>query len=226
LDFKICLSLKVDLESVAIFVSNFSETSELVPCFIFIRYLTHNPTYRILGFYFLFSAIIKIYTLITAELHIHNMPAFHFLALLEVLFLYTFYNRITFQTGPSIFVIIILVVASILDSFFIESIYQFNSIGWTFSIFFLLCLSLRYLYKLYQDLENIQLERNPLFIINTGFLVYFTGSLFTYIFGWEILSQEAKGLFHNAWIIQSFSNIFKNILISYGLWLARFRQTI
>jgi len=97
----------------------------------------------------------------------------------------------------------------VVNSVFIENINHFNSIGWTFSVVFLLCLALRYLYKLYDDLENIQLGSHPLFIINTGFLIYFTGSLFTYIFGWEILSKEARGFFHNAWIIQSLSNIGK-----------------
>ncbi len=213
----------MNLEAFAILVSNASEISELIPCLIYFRFAFNRQPYKILGYYFVLSAAIKIYTLITAEMKIHNMPAYHLLAIIEAVLLYSFYARIIYNTGPRLWVIIILILASLLDSFFIESIYQFNSIGWTFCIFFLLCLALGYLYKLYDDLENTQLSSHPLFIINTGFMIYFAGSLFTYIFGWEILSKEARGFFHNAWIIQCFSNIGKNIIVSYGLWLARFR---
>jgi len=104
-----------------------------------------------------------------------------------------------------------------------EDLHQFNSLSWTFTILFLLCMGLLYLRKLYQDLENIKLDKHPLFIINAGLLIYFAGSLFTNIFGAKILSQEAKDFFHKAWINQSFSNLVKNLIVGYGLWLARFQ---
>jgi hypothetical protein len=210
----------MDLGSFAIWISNVSETSELVPCMVFYIHSKWAIQYRIIGFYFTVSACLKIFTLVTAELGIHNMPVFHLLALFELLFLYSFYNRIVFSSNPKFLMIILLILLNVLNSVFVESIFQFNSFGWTLNTFILLCFGLRYLLKFYQEMDVIQVERNPLFIINCGFLIYFSGSLFTYVFGWKILSQEAQGFFHNAWIIQSFSNISKNVIVSFGLWIA------
>lgn len=160
-------------------------------------------------------------TLITSELGIFNMPAYHLLAAVEVVMLYAFYARITYPRGPKGWMVGLLVLLFALNSIFIEPLDQFNSFAWTFGILFLLCLGLGYLYKLYDNLENIHLPTHPLFVINTGFLIYFAGSLFTYILGSRILSEEAKGFFHNGWVIQSFSTIIKNTIAGYGLWLAR-----
>jgi hypothetical protein len=212
----------MDLKGFAISVSVISETSELMPVLFFFKYAPKRQPFVTLCYYFVLSALIKISTTITMLLGIHNLPLFHLLVVAEVTLLYSFYARIIYSSGPQVWVIAILIILSVLNTVFIEDIYQFNSLAWTISIIFLLSLGLRYLYKLYDDLENIQLNTHPLFIINTGFLIYFAGSLFTYIFASEILAQEAKGFFHNAWIIQGFSNIAKNIIISYGLWLAKY----
>jgi|GEM_PF-2716209 hypothetical protein len=213
----------MDLKTFTFFVSNLSDVTELIPALLFLKYAFNRQPYIMLGYYLIISASVKIFTVITAVMGIHNMPAFHLLVMIEVVFLYSFYARIIYGSPPRAWVISILILLSLLNSLFSENIYQFNSMAWTFSVIFLLCLGLRYLYKLYDDLENIQLTSHPLFIINTGLLIYFAGSLFTFIFGWEILSKEAKGFFHNAWVIQGFSGFTKNIIVSYGLWLARYK---
>jgi hypothetical protein len=74
-----------------------------------------------------------------------------------------------------------------------------------------------YLYALYFKAEDVAIESHSGFIINTGFLIYFAGSLFTYLLGWYILSRTPSGLFANGWIIQSISNICKNAIITYGI---------
>jgi magnesium-transporting ATPase (P-type) len=211
----------MDLGSFNIWVSSVSDITALLPVILCVFFVPRQQPYTWLSWYFYLSGFIMIITLITSEMGIFNMPAYHLLAAVEVILLYAFYAVITHSNGPRAWVIGTLVVLFILNSFFIEPIDQFNSFAWTFGIIFLLCLGLGYLYKLYDDLENIHLPSHPLFIINTGFLIYFAGSLFTYILGSKILSEEAKGFFHNGWVIQSFSNIVKNTIVGYGLWLAR-----
>lgn len=74
-----------------------------------------------------------------------------------------------------------------------------------------------YLYKLYASIEDVAIESHSGFIINAGFLIYFAGSLFTYLLGWYILSQKPQGFFANGWIIQSLANIVKNVIVLYGI---------
>jgi len=201
--------------------SDISEVSELLPFLFGILFVPKKSTYNLLVWFFAISALIKAISLITAKLHVNNMLLFHFLTVYEFVLVYIFYCRIIFNRGPSVYFIALIIVINVANSVFNENVQQFNSMAWTLNTLILLCFGLKYLYKLYQELETTQLEQNPLFIINAGFLIYFSGSLFTYIFGWKILSAEARGFFHNAWVIQSFSNIIKNVIISYGLWLAR-----
>ena len=161
--------------------------------------------------------------MVTAMLVWNNMILFHLLAIVEVVVLYYFYHRIIFNRSPKLLVIAVLILINVANSMFNEGIMEFNSTAWSLDIIFLLSLGLMYLYRVYQDLESVPLDRSPLFIINTGLLLYFSGSLFTYILGSKILSKESQDFFHNAWIIQSLANIIKNVAISYGLWLAKFK---
>jgi len=203
-----------------ILLSNISETSELIPFFLSF-YLLKKPPYHLLGWFFFISAPIKLLSMITAMFVMNNMILFHLLAVVEVVMLYVFYNRIIFNRVPNAYILAALIIVNLLNSLLNENIYQFNSTAWSLNVIFLLGFGLRYLYKIYQDLESTQLEQSPLFIIDTGLLVYFSGSLFTYILGSEILSRQSAGFFSNAWVIQSFSNISKNVMVSYGLWLAK-----
>jgi len=83
-------------------------------------------------------------------------------------------------------------------------------------------MGLLYLFRLYKNDEDYTpLENRPDFIVTVGWLIYASGSLFTYLMGTEILSGKPEGFFYNAWIFQSVSNLSKNIIVSYGLWLMR-----
>jgi hypothetical protein len=99
---------------------------------------------------------------------------------------------------------------------------DFNSYAWALNMGVIMVMGIIYLFRLYNN-ENDRspLEQRPDFLINAGWLIYASGSLFTYLLGIEILSGKAAGFFHNAWIFTCISNIFKNILITYGLWRAR-----
>lgn len=148
------------------------------------------------------------------------MHAFHLLALVEVGFLYCFYNLTLFNkiyySGLAAMLLI-----NVLNTLFIENLSEFNSTAWSINSILLMAFGLAYLLKLYQRIEAIRLERDPVFVINSGILMYCSGSLFTYILGSEILSGDPRGFFHNAWLIQCISNITRNFIAGYGLWLTR-----
>src|SRR5260221_4395434 len=139
----------MDLKFFTLLAGGTSDISELIPVIIYLKYVFKKQPYMILGNYFILSASIKVLTLVTALMIIHNMPAYHLLVIIEAVFLYVFYARIIYNSQPQIWIIAILILLNVLNSLFYESIYQFNSVGWTFCIIFLLCLGLRYLYKLY-----------------------------------------------------------------------------
>lgn len=77
-------------------------------------------------------------------------------------------------------------------------------------------LSLRVYYKIFKEAADIFIEGSFLFLANTGFFIYYSGSLFTMILGKEILTDP--GL---TWTLHNIANILKNIFFAIGLWKAR-----
>lgn len=156
-----------------------------------------------------------------AWLYINNMPLYHVLAGVEFVFLFFFYRGLMKRLP---LVILFLVTGfNIYDSLFVEDIHVFNSVGWSVNTFVLMIIGLVCLYHLYRHAEDYSTmqPQHSIFIIQCGLLIYFAGSLFTYLLGWYILSQDAIGFFHNGWLIQCVANIIRNLIVSYGIWSAR-----
>jgi len=152
---------------------------------------------------------------------IHNIPAYHVLALTEVIMVYCFYSRLAFR---KVYLqgVLLLAALNVGISLFLQPVSTFNSIGWTLDMLVLLTIGILYLFHLYNDeSDQSPLEQRPVFMITTAWLLYAAGSLFTYLMGTSILSGKAEGFFHNAWLFQCVSNLFKNLLIAYALWRQR-----
>jgi hypothetical protein len=202
-------------------ISSISDVSEILPVIIWILFAKKQRPYLFLGVFFILCFLIKVYTLITAEMHQNNMPAFHLLALLEVLTVYSFYCQLiygkTFKLG-----IIALIFFHIANSIFFQNIWTFNSACWTADMLIIITAGLFYFYTLYKnDDDYTPLENRPDFLITIGWLIYASGSLFTYLMATDILSGYAEGFFKNGWFFQTVSNILKNVIVSYGFWLTR-----
>jgi len=200
-------------------ISSISDVSEIVPLTVWLIFGSKKTPYLQLGIFFIVCFFVKLYTLVTADLHENNMPAYHLLALLEVAAVYIFYCQLlygkVFKWG-----VFLLVILHVGNALFFQKIWTFNSLTWTLDMLFIITLGLIYFYRIYKDEDDYTpLRGRPDFIITVGWLVYAAGSLFTYLMGSEILSGYAEGFFKNGWFFQTVSNILKDIIISYGFWL-------
>lgn len=211
-----------ELKDIAFLISSTSDVSEVLPALFYLGFAQKKKPFSILGVFFVVSAIIKVFTLVTAELSIHNMPAYHLLAAIEIISVYCFYNllvlkKIFFQGVAALFLI------QVVNTAFFQEMWSFNSIAWTINMMLMIMMGLIFFFKIYKedDGDRKPLENRPDFIITCGWLMYASGSLFTYLMGTEILSGKPEGFFKNAWIFQCFSNIIKNIIISYGFLLTK-----
>lgn len=207
--------------TITFFISASSDISETLAFVVWLVFARKKKAYSLLGAFLGVSAMLKMLTLISAKLNVHNMPLYHLLAVTEVVLVYCFYSRLVFKKillpGAAL-----LLLFNVINSIFIQSIFTFNSLAWSINMVVLIIMGISYLFKLYNnENDDSPLEERPNFIITAGWLIYASGSLFTYLLGTSILSGKAAGFFHNAWIFQCMSNLFKNVLISYGLWRAR-----
>jgi hypothetical protein len=202
-------------------VSDTSDVSEIIPFGFWLYFSRKNKAYYTLGLFFLLSGSIKLATLVTAILHIYNMPAYHLLAFLEVSFVYSFYRRLTQRRVQFRFIGLLLILYA--ANTLVQDIHQtFNSNTWTLTTLLILYMGLDYFYRIYlQEDDDTPLEKRPDFVITAAWLIYAAGSLFTYLMGTDILSGTPDGFFKNAWFFQCVSNIIKNAMICYGFYLTK-----
>jgi hypothetical protein len=200
-----------------------SDISDMLPLLAWLITRKRNDALNILGAYFLFSFPLKLITVWMATKSMNTHPFYHILAPLEFFFLYLYYCKVILINRNGIWIPLVIILSfNILNSLWLQHFLAFNSNAWSVNTLVLLFLALVYLYKLYVNIEDIKIEKHPGFIINAGFLFYFSGSIFTYILSAYILTQESGDFFANGWIIQSMANLSKNIVVSFGIWLARY----
>ncbi len=200
-------------------LADVSDVSAVLPLTVWLFFAKKQGPYLIHGVFFCLFFAVNLYTLVTAELGQNNLPAYHLLALLQVEAVYIFFCQLAYQriywSG-----VIGLIIFHMANAIFYESIWTFNSLAWTIDMIIMIIVGLSYFLKLYNNEANYTpLQGRPDFTITAGWLLYASGSLFTYLMGTKILSGYAEGFFKNAWLLQSVSNILKDIIISYGFWL-------
>ena len=209
------------LKEISIIISDISDTSELLPLILLLLCASYEKKYNLLKTYFFLTSVLKIYALVTSRLGINNMHAYHILSIVELVFMYCFYSIVLNKKNFFYVGLLVLLIFNIYNTLKFNKVDEFNNVAWALNASIIIIFGLLYFYELYKKSEYIQIERFPMFYINAGFLIYASGSFFTYLFGWKILSTDAVGLFHNAWLIQSISNIIKNIVIANGVWLIK-----
>ncbi len=94
---------------------------------------------------------------------------------------------------------------------------QFNSYSATLSSIVFIVLSVRYFYILMRDLPTAQIQRLPMFWINTAILTYFAGSLFLFAMRPYLINvlNDNQTIY---WSFHNFLNIGKNLLFAVALW--------
>jgi len=200
-------------------IADVSDVSDVLPLIVWVLFAKKQGPYLIHGVFFCAFFLINACTLITAEFDYNNLPAYHLLALLQIMAVYIFYCQLANQRINKLGMIILLSF-HIANAIFYQSIWTFNSLTWTVDMIIMIVIGLLYFLKLYDNESNyMPLQKRPDFIIMSGWLLYASGSLFTYLMASKILSGYAEGFFKNAWFFQSASNILKDIIISYGFWL-------
>ena len=199
-------------------LNNFSVFSTLLPVIAAIFYYRRfNKTFKILAVFFILSALFDLALIVVLKLGLqNNAPLLHLFVVISILFLSIVYYR-TLGNGLLKKLIVVLVVLALLfvifNSLFIEGIWAFPSISNTVQSVLFITFSLFYFYQLLSNQEVIHIEKQGLFWINAGVLVYFSSNIFLFmLFNRIIEAQE-----WNLWIIHSITNIIANVLYTIGL---------
>src|SRR3546814_749894 len=146
----------------------------------------------------------------------NNMPLIHlFIALSLSLFSVLYYRafqsktlqRLVLFLGPAS------VLAVIVSSLFIGGIWVYPSFSNTLQSVVLMSFSLLFFYQIFTRQEYVHIEKQAMFWINSGVLIYFSVNIFLFMLFDLVIVQQQEELYAIHLII----NIFSNILYATGL---------
>lgn len=118
-------------------------------------------------------------------------------------------KRLVWMLG-SIFLVFYLV-----DVIYIEPD-SFHAFGRSVQSILLIFYSLMLFLQFFQKEEDIFLDRKPVFWVNVGLMVYFSGAFFSFMLSNYLLNSPQY-----IWAFHNFSNFLKNLLIGIGIWKSR-----
>ncbi|UXX77774.1 hypothetical protein N7E81_10370 [Reichenbachiella carrageenanivorans] len=97
-----------------------------------------------------------------------------------------------------------------------ENINGFHGEYFAISSFIVMAFACYAFYRIFIEESVLSLESYYFFWINTGFLIYASGSLFSFLLSHHILMEN-----ESSWMLHNAANILKNLLFAIGLWKAR-----
>ncbi|MFN3851226.1 MAG: hypothetical protein ACK4NY_17455 [Spirosomataceae bacterium] len=162
----------------------------------------------------------EILSRIIAYIYKTNLPMLHLYTILEFCLIAWFYHNFFdgFFNQKTVPILILSFVGfAIINITFIQSLFEFNTYPRGLESLLITGLAILAFYKMLQELEYTRLDKSPIFWINSGFLIYFAGSLFLFLMGNLLLSKDRQ-LSLIAWTIHAFLFGFMQIFIAVGLW--------
>lgn len=156
----------------------------------------------------------------------NNLPLLHLYTLGEFLLLSYFFKSLInkpayFQKAYKYFVMGASVLI-VLNSVFLQSIYEFNNNAKTFVQLVIIAYAVLYFYNLVEN-QNFSAElAKSLRLINSAIIVYYSGSLF--IFMCSQISFKNTDTYQVFWAFNTVLNLVFQLLILLGLWKVFFRK--
>ncbi|WP_316821507.1 hypothetical protein [Pedobacter gandavensis] len=150
----------------------------------------------------------------------NNLPVLHIYTMVEFTTIMLFYQVIFKNYIPkrSFWLVIgIFLVFCLLNATYIQDWKIFNTYPRTLESILVISASLYYYYKITRQSLYTQIEKSPVFWINTGFFIYFSGSFLLFTISNYILPYSFK-FNMMVWQFHAFLSIVNNILIFIGLW--------
>ena len=206
-----------------IYLSSVSVLFPLVLSFIRKQYL--DKALKILFYYLLASLAIEVFATFWAfVLHKPNHFMLNTFVVVECViislmfsevFVSVLLKKISLATTAT-FTIFSIVLLSYSESFFV-----FNSTISTIACLLITTWVFVYFYQILQNLQEKTLSTLPMFWISVGCLLYFSGTLFVFLYGEIILNERSRTLYQNLWIIYYILLFIFRTLLAIGIWFSK-----
>jgi hypothetical protein len=202
-----------------IYLSYIVPATVLLPLIVgLLNYGVLDRASRMAFFYIVISCLVNTASVIMAEKSINNLPVLHVYTVLELVTVLLFYRE-AFKR-PSVKkiiagIIILFVVLSVLNSSFIQPLKTHNSYTRSLEAILIIIFCIAFFFT---KLDNAQaiLPSGALTWINTGWLLYFSSSLFLFIAANLMLKQGNRQINVLIWDIHATLVVLMYVLIAIG----------
>jgi hypothetical protein len=182
------------------------------------NYRRLDQVLKLMGLYCFLSALPDLAGLVNLFLkeRYNNLFLMHLYDVMAVVFFTLIYYHASYKPVLKKITLILggtALLIMISNEIFIESIRVYPSISNTILCLLCIPLSLIYFYQILSRQEFVHIEKQGMFWINAGVLIYFSVNIFLFMLHNKISSTEM----HNYYMMQSVSNIVANLLYSVGL---------
>jgi hypothetical protein len=190
---------------VKFFIATVVPLTVIIPIVIGIVHLKKFPFYlKVIVAFTLASGITSGACIFLAKRGINNMPVFHAFTIAGFILCSIFYKQVLTSTKveKAIFpVLFLFLVFATTSTILWQGLSVFNSYTLTFETIVTIVYCLMLFYKLLGADSSSLKENGPLIWINTGFLLYFSGSLFLFLFPQFLTAPQ--WVYEIGWIIHA-----------------------
>lgn len=186
-----------------------------------IQYLTN--CFRYIGLFVGLAALGELVSLITAKLDMPNLHILHVYTILEFNLIALFYRCFFGNFYPRWLVPMVMVVFTgfaITNSLLLQPLNRYNTYARGLEALLVMAMALLCFYKMLTELSAKRLDRHPVFWVNTGYLLYFAGSLFFLILSNALIIDSNRALILMVFGLHSFLMVLMHLFISVGLWFS------
>lgn len=199
----------------------------LVSCCIGLLFWRRQlPPMKIIIVFLLFNLTIEIGARIVGILYRNNLPLLHLYTFGECLLFSLFYRQVLDE--KSVFkryfyqVLGVTLILVVLNTIFLQGIFQFNSYAKTLVQVLIILYALDYAFRFSEEEEQHTIVNRSLRLINAAVLIYYCGSLF--IFMSSTFEIETGGALQILWDINTVLNLIFQIVVLIALWKVVFHQ--
>ncbi len=196
---------------------------------VFVSYIVNKKSIdRVslsIGFYAVSMLIFEAWNTSLAMMKTNNFHTYSIFFVIEGILLIRFYRDYFLQNSTKKSIVLIditllfFIIFGIIDSLFIQKD-TINSYVAMASGFILTFLAISYLLNLFDKMSELNLLKSPQFIINTGILLYFSGTFIAFTFMTYFLFGVDKAFFDPWHIITALLIIFR-LTLCWGIWVSR-----
>jgi hypothetical protein len=150
----------------------------------------------------------------------NNLWVFHLFVPISFFFMLRIYKEVLkhyYSWHFFNFILFFFIIFSLVNSFFIQSIWVFNSNAISLSSAVYIVFSVLYFYQLLRNPASEGLEKSPMFWLNTGVLIYYSSTLILFLLVNYLIPEDPK-LYASLLGLNIFFNIIINIFYTVVLW--------